>query len=171
MFLRSKIVNNESRVTANDAATSVLTIAFFLFLVFMSMNIMFQAFTKMRMATAADVAARYLATHEDGSGDYVRNVIVASYGDTAFIKLRSGSAANKGEFQVNWSARDINGCIQQASNCDNSIKGTNGLYNYRQPFVVVIRMNIPALIEMPLLSGLNLETSVYSISSVEIISN
>jgi len=168
MFIRTYEQSGIQRVKANDAAATIIAIAFFLYVTFTSINVMFQAFTKMRLATAADVTARYLATHKGVTVNDVKSKIIDSYVETSFIPTT--------EYKVGWAREGSNfqTCMQATYNswsgCTNRLCSDVSceVYNYREPFVVVIAMEIPPVIDMPVLLR-KMTTTVYSISALEIV--
>lgn len=142
---------------ANDTASFAITIAVLLYVVFMALNISFQAFSKARLATAMDACARYVATHSN-SNEWATQcrAIIGFFDDSNLVKIDNRSNIN---IFVGWN--DIQNCIE-----NNACTAPAGPNAFRRPFVIGARFTLRPVAPIPFLKPLS--TSVWSIGTFEI---
>lgn len=142
----------------SDIVSSVFVIALFIFLVFTAINILFQANTRARVATGMDIAARYLATHKDASPTDVNNIL-NHYIDSSLISTATITSTG-------WTSHLGSSCVTNGTGCDNDLRGPNGLYDYRTPFILTARFRIPPVIPLPFLMEVNATLYVASVTEI-----
>lgn len=171
MFFHSHYnsLTQQRGVDANDIATSVFTIAFFIYATLFTINIMFQGFTKERIATSVDNAARYIATHR---ADQTTPSTVPAYVNGMMTDAINSTFIKTSTVVIEWSSNVNDPCLTTPANdCTNDIR-TGGIYQYRGPFMVAAHVTIPSVLgptESALIGMQTLRTTVYSKVTTEIV--